>query len=158
MLKFYILSRRLGLASPPHFVYDFWRKMLFMLYSINWPNSVAWLPLLLEILGNMCIVIICYPVCGVINFEINLSFLITPFLYITKKAGQKRKYLKNERSFQHEIKIIFHHFKGLYWSPCYQAVFVHGLKSQDKNLNILITKRAFNLNKQHVSSFLKTFH
>ena len=34
--------------------------------------------LLLEILGNMCIVIIYCPVCDVINFEINLSFLIRP--------------------------------------------------------------------------------
>ena len=29
------------------------------------------------------------------------------------KKGQKFKYLKNEKSFQHEIKSIFHHFKGL---------------------------------------------
>ena len=28
-----------------------------MLYSINWPNFFVWLPLLLEILGNMCIAI-----------------------------------------------------------------------------------------------------
>ena len=28
-----------------------------MLYSINWPNFIVWLPLLLEILGNMCIVL-----------------------------------------------------------------------------------------------------
>ena len=143
MLKFYILSRRLGLASPPHFVYDFWRKILFMLYSINWPNSVAWLPLLLEILGNMCIVIICYPICGVINFEINLSLLITPFLYITKKAGQKRKYLKNERSFQHEIKIIFHHFKGLYWSPCYQVAFCSWPKKSRQKFKYLDNKKSF---------------
>ena len=44
---------------------------------------------LLEILGNMCIVIIDFPVCDVINFEINYDFLIKPFLYVTKKCGQK---------------------------------------------------------------------
>ena len=33
------------------------------------------------------------------KFKINLSFLIKPFFYITKKSGQKRKYLKNEKSF-----------------------------------------------------------
>ena len=31
----------------------------FLLYSINWPNFIFWLPLLGEILGNMCIVIVC---------------------------------------------------------------------------------------------------
>ena len=32
---------------------------------------------------------------------------------MTKKSRQKLKYLENERSFWGEIKIIFHHFKGL---------------------------------------------
>ena len=40
------------------FLYDFSRKMFLMLYSINWPNAIAWLPLLIEILVNMCIVIV----------------------------------------------------------------------------------------------------
>ena len=44
-----------------------------MLYSINRPNFIAWLSLLFEILGNICIAIICFPVCYYINFEINLS-------------------------------------------------------------------------------------
>ena len=42
-----------------------------------WPNitnGIAWLPLLLEILDNMCIVIIWFPVGDVINFEINPSY------------------------------------------------------------------------------------
>ena len=26
-----------------------------MLYSVNWQNFIIWLPLLLDILGNMCI-------------------------------------------------------------------------------------------------------
>ena len=34
------------------------------------------MPVLLEILGNMCIVIIFALVCKVNNFEINFSFLI----------------------------------------------------------------------------------
>ena len=29
-----------------------------MLYSINWPDVIVWLSLLLEILGNMCITIV----------------------------------------------------------------------------------------------------
>ena len=51
------------------------------LYSIN----CVWLALLLEILGYMCLVIILY----VIKFEINLSFLIKPVSYMTRKARAK---------------------------------------------------------------------
>ena len=36
-----------------------------------------------------------------------------PFFYITRKVGQKYKYLKNKKDFEHEAKSIFHHFKGL---------------------------------------------
>ena len=52
------------------------RRMFWMLYSVTWPDSIVWLLLVLEILGNMRIEIICFPVCVVINFEINRSFLI----------------------------------------------------------------------------------
>ena len=44
----------LGIVSQPHYVYDFSRKMFLNLYSINWPNFIAWLPLLV----NMCIAIV----------------------------------------------------------------------------------------------------
>ena len=67
------------IASPAHFVYDFSTKVFLMLYSINSPNFIAWLPLLLEILDNMCIAIVCYPGCDVMYFEINLIFPIEPF-------------------------------------------------------------------------------
>ena len=69
------------------------------LYCIDWPSLIAWLSLLHEILGNICIIIICYPVCDVINFEIKHSFLIKLFFYIIKKSGWKCKYLKNKKSF-----------------------------------------------------------
>ena len=58
---------------------DFSRKIFLTLYFINWTNFIAWLPLLLEILGNMRITIICYPVCDVMNFEIPLAFLSSRF-------------------------------------------------------------------------------
>ena len=63
----------------------------------------------------MIIVIICCPVCEVINFKINLSFLAKPSSCMMKTSGQKFKYLilKNMKSVKHEIKSIFHHFKGL---------------------------------------------
>ena len=71
MLNFDFLGEGLGIVSPAHFVYDFSRKMFLMFYSINWPNVIVWLPLLLEILFNVCIAIVCFPDCDVINFEIN---------------------------------------------------------------------------------------
>ena len=37
----------------------------------------------------ICIVIICFPVCDVINFENNISFLNKLFFLMTKKARQK---------------------------------------------------------------------
>ena len=48
--------------------------------------------------GNICIVIICYPVFDVINFETKVSFLIRPFSHMTKKSAQKLKYLENVKS------------------------------------------------------------
>ena len=70
-----------------------------MLYSIKWPHFIVWLPLLLEILGNMCIIIVCFPSCEVVNFEINFAFLIKSFFYMTKNSKQKIKYPENEKSF-----------------------------------------------------------
>ena len=50
------------------------------------------------------------PGCDVTNFEINLIFLIKPFLYMIKKSRQKNKYHENQKSFSGEIKIFFYHF------------------------------------------------
>ena len=52
----------------------------------------------LEILGNMCIAIVCFADCDVISFEINVIFLIKLFLYMTKTSRQKCKHLGNEKS------------------------------------------------------------
>ena len=60
MFNFGILEKGLEIVFSPHFVYDFSKKMFLMLYSINWPNFIAWLHLLLEILVNMCIAIVCF--------------------------------------------------------------------------------------------------
>ena len=68
MLNFDFIGKDLGIVSPPHFVYDFSRKMLLVLYSTNWPSFIAWLPLLIETLVNMCIAIVCKPVCDALNF------------------------------------------------------------------------------------------
>ena len=47
------------IVSPPHFAHDFSKKLFLMLHSINQPNFIAWLPLLFEILGNMCFAVTC---------------------------------------------------------------------------------------------------
>ena len=76
------------------FVYDFSREIFLMLYSISWANFNVRLSLHIGILGNMSIVII-RCLWRHKYFEIDLSFLIKPFSYITKNSGQKCKYLKN---------------------------------------------------------------
>ena len=90
MLKFDFLDKGLGIVSPAHFVYDFSTKIFLMLNSINWPNFIPWLPLLLRILGNICIAIVCYPGYDVMDFEINLIFLIEPFSLHDQKVMTKR--------------------------------------------------------------------
>ena len=67
------------LVSLAHFLHNFWRKTFLLLYSINWPNLIFWLPLLCEIFDNMCIAIVCKPGCDVMNFEAKLIFLIKLF-------------------------------------------------------------------------------
>ena len=84
----------------------FFRKMFLVLYFINWPSFIVWLPLVLEMLDNMSIWIVCFPGCDVIDFEINLIFQIKPFSYITKTSKQKVKYLENKK----RNKSIFCHF------------------------------------------------
>ena len=59
MLKFNFSEKGLGLVSPPHFAYDFSRKILLMLHSINGPNFNVSLCLHLEIMGIRCITIVC---------------------------------------------------------------------------------------------------
>ena len=60
MLNFNFPEKGLRLGSPPHFLYDFSRKMFLMLYSSNWQNFIVCLALLLEILGgNIYITIVC---------------------------------------------------------------------------------------------------
>ena len=89
MLNFDFLEKGLWLVSPPHLIHDFPREIFPMLYSSNLLNFIAWLPLILEILDNICIVIICFPVFDIINCDINLSFLINSFSYMTKKVRTK---------------------------------------------------------------------
>ena len=40
MVNFYFLEKSLEIASSPHFVYDFSKKMFLMLHSINEPSYI----------------------------------------------------------------------------------------------------------------------
>ena len=42
--------------------------------------------ILIDISGIICIVIICFPDCDIINFKFNFSFPIKRFTYIIKKS------------------------------------------------------------------------
>ena len=55
----------------------------------------------------------CFPGCDVINFEINLIFLIKPSFYMTKTSRQKFEYLENEKSFYSKMKSVFYYFYSL---------------------------------------------
>ena len=96
--QFWFFTKGYGTSFFTTLLSRFFKKNVSYMYSINWPNFVAWLHLLLDILDNICILIFS-PLCDILNFENSLSLLIKPFFYITKKPGQKCKYLKNEKSF-----------------------------------------------------------
>ena len=89
MLSFVFLDKGLGIISPAHFVYDFQQKCSSCYVLLTDQISLFGLPLLLEVLGNICIAIVCLQGCDVINFKINMIFLIKPFLYMTKKVKTK---------------------------------------------------------------------
>ena len=112
MLNFDFLEKGLGIVSSPPFGYDFSRKMFPMLYSNNWPNSIAWLLLLHEIMDSMCIGIVCCPGCYVIIFEINLIFLIKSFFHLTKNQGKNLIILRTKRAFKVKYKAFFIIFQG----------------------------------------------
>ena len=48
------VKKGLELVSLPHFLHDFLKKIFLLFYSINRPNFIVRLPLLREILSNIC--------------------------------------------------------------------------------------------------------
>ena len=101
-----ILEKILILVSPPHFVYDFLRKKfscyILLIDQISSSDCLYFLRYWV-----ICIVIICFACDDIINFEINLKFLIKPFSYMTKKVRN----LKTRKIFLGEIKSIFKGFQ-----------------------------------------------
>ena len=100
VLNFFFLEKGLGILSPQHLEYDFSRKISLMSYSINCPNFFVWLPLLLEILDIMCIAIVCFPGCDVINFKLTLSFLWSRFSTCPKIQDKNWNILTTDRAFK----------------------------------------------------------
>ena len=113
-IKFF-LKRKRGpeLVSQPHFLYDFWRKIFLILYSINWPSFIVLLSLLFKMSGNMFNMIVCVPVCDVISIEIYVSFLIKSISYKSKRRGKNLNILRMERAFKMKKKSCFLICKGL---------------------------------------------
>ena len=77
------------LATLPLVLRDFWGKIFLLFYSIIRKNLTVLLPLLREILCNMCFVIVCETGCEVIIFEIDLIFLIKLFFLYAQKTKTK---------------------------------------------------------------------
>ena len=107
MFDFDFLEKDLGVAFA-HSLHDFSRKIFLKLSSdeISLPNFTSW------DIGQYAYSNYCFPSRKRHKFEINFSFLIKTFSYMTKQVRAKLKYLKNEKSFKGEIKIFFLDFKS----------------------------------------------
>ena len=115
-LNFDISGKGLGIVSPLHFVHDSSRKMFKCLwsyiYSINWPNFVIWLHLLLEIPNNMSIVIVVIQFVTSETLKSHWVFYQV-FLFLSCFPTWSKSQNKNLNISRTEVKSIFHHFKGL---------------------------------------------
>ena len=89
------------------------RKVFVLLWSINQPNFIVRSPLLCEILGKMSIAIACAPGFDVMNFKVNLIFLIKQVFPTRPKCRDKNiNILRKKRANQKKI-FFFNVFKGL---------------------------------------------
>ena len=68
---------------------------------------------LLDLLGHMCIVIICYPVFDVINFELTLAFLSSRFPTWLNSQDKNVNIPSTKGAFSMKQKAFFIIFKGL---------------------------------------------
>ena len=63
---------------------EIFQEKSYSCYTISWSNFIVWLPLLPDILGNMCITIICFLSWDVKNFKKTSSFYQAVFLHDQK--------------------------------------------------------------------------
>ena len=86
-------------------------------------------PLPLEILGNMCIAIVCFSGCDVIHFKINFSFLMKSFFYMIKKLRQKFQCDCNGiRTHNHLVckRTLNHLARLVKWLNCVISTYLYG--------------------------------
>ena len=114
MLIFDFSIKGLGVVSPSRFGLWFFRKMFLKLHCFNRLNFITWLPLLLQMLVNMCIVSASFSDFNALNFEIKLIFLIKPFFYMTNTKVQRSW---EPKEILGEIKSIFNYIKRTF--SCY---------------------------------------
>ena len=106
-------KKRPSTSLPTLFCAWFLKKIVSYLHSIKWPKFIICLSFLVEILGSMCIVIICYSGCQVINFEVNLIFPVIHLFTRPKTQDKNLKILKTKRVFK--MKHFWSFWKGFYW-------------------------------------------
>ena len=87
--KAFFNKRGLELVYLPQFMHNFWRKIFLLLYAINVPNFIVWLPLFWEIFGNKWVVIVFWLCYDVINLKTNPIFLIKPVFLHDQKVKTK---------------------------------------------------------------------
>ena len=99
MLNFDFLGKGMEIVSPSHSVYDFSKKNVsfyaLLTDQISLPDCLFFLRY-----WSICVLqLFVNQVGDVINFEINLIFLIKSFFCIIEKSRQKFKFLENKKSF-----------------------------------------------------------
>ena len=157
---FICFKKGLGLVSPPYFVDDFSRKIFLMLCSVNWKNFFVLLSLFLEISDNMCVAIVCYPVCDIINFEIYLSVTSQKTKFYIKDFFSKCDQIRNFQSAVTFSEEILNGKLHVLCSVLLSKGFPTWLKRQNKSLNISRTKRTFKIKQKTffiISNWLSIF-
>ena len=99
MFNFNFSEKGLGLVSLPHFVYDFSRKMFLKLHSINWPNFIVWLPLLLQYWAISVLQLFVNQTVTSQNLKLILSFLSSRFAAWPKSQDKNLNILRTKRAF-----------------------------------------------------------
>ena len=79
MHNFEFLDKGLRIVSPPHYICVL-QKKCFSCY-ILWIDFIVWL---LKILDNICVAILCFPICDVINLNLTVLSNQAVFLYEQK--------------------------------------------------------------------------
>ena len=93
--------KRSGTSLPASSSAWFLKKNIFLVSPINWWDFIVWLPLIREIFGNICIVIVFNQVVMSWNLKLN-PYLSNQAVFSLwpKSQDQKFEYLEDEKSFK----------------------------------------------------------